>query len=184
MAQGQMHNQTKITEQNILQKCNHINMVKWFSRKVPRYFNEKMIFLRNKCSWKYLISTCKQWNLPHTIYIKPKWVIPLDAQAKNIKLLEENTGEKSLLSCLGKVFICVLLGFDFFFFLEETQKTWTTKEKHDKLYLTKIMNFVLPKTSSRKWKDNNLGNRRKYLHYYLPDRKHIPNILLLLLFSC
>ena len=131
----------------------------------------------NKCCWKYLIPTCKQqlWNLPHTIYIKSKWVIPLDKQAKNIKFLEENTGEKSLLSCLGKVFIHVLLGFDFFF-LEETQKTWTTKEKHDKLYLTKIMNFVLPKTSSRKWKDNNLGNRRKYLNYYLPDRKHIPNI--------
>ena len=94
--------------------------------------------LFNKCCWKYLIPTCKQqlWNLPHTIYIKSKWVIPLDKQAKNIKFLEENTGEKSLLSCLGKVFIHVLLGFDFFF--------WKKHKRHEP-QKKNMINCIWPK---------------------------------------
>lgn len=62
----------------------------------------------------------KAMESAYTVYIKPKWVIPLDAQAKNIKLLEENTGEKSFVILFGKFYLR-FLGFDFFFFGRNTK---------------------------------------------------------------
>ena len=109
-------------------------MVNWFLTEVQRQFS---VLLNSQGTFDHQEMMLGQWatdmNLnPHLIpytKINPKWIKDLNIKAKTIKLPEENKGVD---------LYDVVLGKEFFAFLEETKKKISKRKKISKFPLSKF----------------------------------------------